>query len=219
MTHTLHRTGKIKSLEKDYVIMSMAGQKINDQGAKVKIRQTLKIMAKYNPVNLSGEIGGIYTGHTIEEIIENLTDQSYASAVFTDEFTLDKLLSDLKEADLGLSVVVSGPFHKVFEVANRVGLKPHTVNMSLGVFGPPDLLADKNILDITTMCGHDMVNSRRTEKILKKVVKGNLTPEKAAKALAKSCTCGVFNVQRTANIIENISTTRKIQSGDNNANQ
>lgn len=219
MTHTLHRTGETKSLEKDYVIMSMAGQKINDQGAKVKIRQTLKIMAKYNPVNLSGEIGGIYTGHTIEEIIENLTDQSYASAVFTDEVTLGKLLSELKEADLGLSVVVSGPFNKVFEAANRVGLKPHTVNMSLGVFGPPDLLGDKSILDITTMCGHDMINSRSTEKIIKKVEKGNLTPEQAAKALVKSCTCGVFNVQRTANIIENILTTRKKQNGDKNANQ
>ena len=213
MTHTLHRTGELASLEKDYVIMSMAAQKINDKGAKNKIKKALKIMAKHGPVNLSGEIGGIYTGHTIDEILENLTDKSYASAVFTDEIALERVLRELKETDLGMSVVVSGPFQKIFEIANRVGLKPHTVNMSLGVFGPADLLPDQNVLEITTMCGHDMVNPRRIERMLKKVAKGKLTSDRASKSLAKSCTCGVFNVARTAEIIEKISNTAKTKGG------
>ena len=166
-------------------------------------------MVKYQPVNISGEIGGIYTGHTFDEIVENLSDQSYASAVYTDAGTLEKVLKELKAADLGMSVVVSGVFNKVFEAAHRAGLKPHTVNMSLGIFGPADLLADEDLLEITTMCGHDMINPRRAEKAVTRVSKGKTSPERAAEKLACSCTCGVFNVHRAADIIQRLADAKK----------
>ncbi len=217
MTHTLHRRGEIASLEQDYSIMVMAAQRFNERGAKQKIKDALNIMIKYNPVNISGEIGGIYTGHTFDEIVENLSDQSYASAVYTDTGTLEKLLKELKAADLGMSVVVSGPFNSVFEVAHRVGLTPHTVNLSLGIFGPADLLANEDILEITTMCGHDMINPRRAEKAVARVLKGKISPERAAEKLAGSCTCGVFNVRRAADIIQKLADVQEVKSGGSHA--
>jgi len=215
MTHTLHRLGEAKSLEKDYVILSMAAQKFNDRGARHKLAQTLKILAKYSPVNLADDNqGGIYTGKTIEELLDNMTDKAYIGAVFTDENTLEKALRELKEASLGMSVVVSGPFKKVFEVAKRVGLRPHTVHMSLGVFGSVNLLPDKDILEITTMCGHGMITPRCVEKVIKKVTRGKMDSKEAAKDLAKLCTCGIFNVERAAQLIEKICAARSSKGGN-----
>ena len=213
MTHTLHRRGAIESLEKDYSIMVMAAQRFNEKGAKQKIKDALNIMIKYQPVNISGEIGGIYTGHTFDEIIENLSDQSYASAVYTDVGTLEKVLKELKVADLGMSVVVSGPFNRVFEAAHRVGVEPHTVNLSLGIFGSSDLLADEDHLEITTMCGHDMINPCRAKKAVTRVLKGKISPDRAAEKLARSCTCGVFNVHRAADIIQRLADAQKVENG------
>jgi len=214
MTHTLHRTGEMKSLEKDYVILSMAAQKFNDRGAREKLAQTLRILAKYDPVNLADDNqGGIYTGKTIEELLDNMNDKAYIGAVFTDEVTLEKALRKLKEASLGMSVVVSGPFEKVFRVARKVGLKPHTVHMSLGVFGSVDLLPEKDVLEITTMCGHAMVTPCCIEKTVRKVEKGKVDSLQAAKDLAGSCTCGIFNVDRVAQIIEKLCVVRATGSG------
>lgn len=214
MTHTLHRAGEMKSLEKDYVVLSMAAQKFNDRGARKKLAETLRILAKYDPVNLADDNqGGVYTGKTVEELLDNMSDKAYIGAVFTDEVTLEKALRELKEASLGMSVVVSGPFERVFAVARRVGLKPHTVHMSLGVFGSVDLLPKKDVLEITTMCGHGMVTPRCVEKTVKKVEKGKIDSLQAAKDLAGSCTCGIFNVDRVAQIIEKLYMARSTEGG------
>lgn len=214
MTHTLHRTGEMKSLEKDYVVLSMAAQKFNDRGARKKLAQTLRILAKYNPVNLADDNqGGIYTGKTIDELLDNMNDKAYIGAVFTDEATLEKALRELKEASLGMSVVVSGPFEKVFRMTRRMGLKPHTIHMSLGVFGSVDLLPKKDILEITTMCGHAMVTPCCVKKIVKQVKKEKIGSLQAAKNLAGSCTCGIFNVDRAAQIIKKLCIARSTGGG------
>ena len=219
MTHTLHRQGEVESLEKDYVVMVMAAQKFNDSGSSEKIKKAVEILAKYGPVNLGGEGGGIYTGKTKGELLDYTTDKTYAEAVYTSKETLEKVLKDLKEASLGMSVVVSGLIDQVFPFVRSLGIKPHTVNLSLGVFGPKRLLPEKDIVEVTTMCGHDMVTHRCVERAEKDILKGKKTAFEAAQDLARSCSCGVFNVQRASELLTAISARRKIPSGGNNASE
>ena len=199
--------------------MVMAAQKFNDSGSSEKLRKAVEILAKYGPVNLGGEGGGIYTGKTKEELLNYTTDKTYAEAVYTSKETLGKVLKDLKEASLGMSVVVSGLIDQVFPFVRSLGIKPHTVNLSLGVFGPKRLLPEKDIVEVTTMCGHDMVTHRCVERAEKEILKGKKTAFEAAQDLARSCSCGVFNVQRASELLTAISARRKKPSGGNNASE
>ena len=217
MTHTLHRQGEVSSLQKDYVVMVMAGQKFNDSGASEKLRRVIEILNKHKPVNLGGEGGGLYTGRSREDLLTHTTDKTYAEAVYTSKETLEKVLQELKQASLGMSVVVSGLIDEVFPLARKLGIQPHTVNMSLGVFGPEKLLPEKNILEITTMCGHDMVTHHCVEKAIKELARGKKNSLEVAQDLARSCSCGVFNVRRAAHLIETIHVQREKQSGGKDA--
>jgi len=120
---------------------------------------------------------------------------------------------------MGMSVVVSGLIDQVFPFVRSLGIKPHTVNLSLGVFGPKRLLPEKDIVEVTTMCGHDMVTHRCVERAEKDILKGKKTAFEAAQDLARSCSCGVFNVQRASELLTAISARRKIPSGGNNASE
>ena len=109
---------------------------------------------------------------------------------------------------MGLSLVVSGNYKAVFDVGKELGIKPHTVNMSLGIFGNKSLLPKENILSLCTMCGHGMVSKQRIENNIEKLKSGKLTLEKAGEKLASTCTCGIFN-PKFANLI-----LKKILEGD-----
>ena len=219
MTHTLHRQGEVSSLEKDYVVMVMAGQKFNDSGASDKLRKVLEILNKHKPVNLGGEGGGLYTGKTKEELLTHTTDKTYAEAVYTSKETLEMVLKDLKEASLGMSVVVSGLIDEVFPLARKLGIQPHTVNMSLGVFGPAKLLPEKQVLEVTTMCGHDMVTHQCVQKAIKELGRGKKNSLEVAQDLARSCSCGAFNVRRATYILDSIHAQRAKKSGGKDASK
>lgn len=202
MTHTLHRLGKREELSNDYIVFSMAAQKFNDKGAAKKLIENFKLFLESDPVNYGDDNrGGVYTGITAQEIIEKANDKAYMAAVYKSRESLKAVLKKLKDADNGMPVVVSGNFKEVFEVAKEVGLKPHTVHLSLGVHGKTELLPEAEILEITTMCGHGMVCPSHVEKVIEKVRKGKMTPEKAGLELAKPCTCAMFNPVRAADII------------------
>ena len=76
-----------------------------------------------------------------------------------------------------------------------------------------DLLPDKDVLEITTMCGHAMVTPCCVEKIVKKVMKGKIDSGQAAKDLARSCTCGIFNIERTTELMEKLCMARSTEGG------
>ena len=44
----------------------------------------------------------------------------------------------------------------------------------------------------------------RIQDIMKKVSAGRMTPEEGGKELAKTCTCGIFNWKRAAEILSKI---------------
>jgi hypothetical protein len=184
----------------------MAAHKFNDQGAVTKLSEVFKILLELEPDNIADDNqGGIYTGKSPEEILSNMVDKACIGAAFSDEKKLRKALQKLKEADLGMSIVVTGNFEKVFNVLREVGLKPHTVHMSLGTFGNKEKCPNANLINITSMCGHGMVTSRHTQIILRRMKSGKLPAREGAMQLAKSCTCGIFNPKRAESLIERLS--------------
>lgn len=203
MTHTLHRQGN--SLRNDYVILVMSAKGINDKGSSPKLNKAFKIMQKMGYVNLGDmKTGNLYCLKS-EEIAQNIKEQSIVHSVLTKKENLTKALVALKEADLGMSVVVSGLFEEVFEAIREAGLQPHSVNVSLGVWGKKDLLPKEEYLPICTMCGHGMVAPFLVENLVKDVKKKRITVDEASRKLAECCVCGIFNPIRAADLIKKLS--------------
>jgi hypothetical protein len=203
MTHTLHRIETDAIPERDFAILCMASQKFNDQGAAEKLKKIFNLLHDLNPDNIADDnLGGIYTGETAGTILNHMNDKAYIGVAFAEEEKLREALRRLKEADLGMSVVVSGNFEIVFKMMKEVGLKPHTVNMSLGTFGKTEILPKKEVLEITCMCGHGMVSREHVETAMAAVKSKKLTSSQSGRELAHSCTCGIFNPKRAEKLIE-----------------
>ncbi len=205
MTNTLHRLGSTESLSRDYVMLAMATQGVNERGAAPKLKEMAEIVASHHPANMGDEgQGGVLTGVPLSTMLEGFRDGTYLGAAFVEKSELVQVLKKLKAADTGMSVVVSAPFEQVFDAALSAGLKAHTVHMSLGLFGKKELLAPEKVLEVVTMCGHGMVCPKMVQKMAGKVGKGEISAEDAGKKLASTCTCGIFNPVRAAEILSDL---------------
>jgi len=201
MTHTLHRRGSEESLDKDYVLLCMAAKGINEDGSEEKMREFLRINLRHNPVNIGDMRTGNMYNVRIDEILEIVTSTSIVHGVFNDRETVTHVLRDLKEADLGMSVVVSGPFRCVGEICQNTGLSPHSVDYSLDIWGKREKLPSDEILEVTTMCGHAMVASNLVKLLVNDIKAGNISPVDAGMELAKLCECGIFNPSRAVELL------------------
>lgn len=201
MTHTLHRQGTRENLSRDYPLVAVMAHGFNEKGGGPKLGRFLEICWKHGPVNLGDMKQGSVFTYDAEKIYQNVSDTTIVECVFDDLNKVEAVLRDLKEEDLGVPVVVSGLTDKVRECCKKVGLEIHTVAQSLGVWGDTARLPSKEILEITTMCGHAMVSSSLVEMMIEDIKKGTITPEKAAEKLAKPCECGIFNPSRAAELL------------------
>ena len=207
MTNTLHRLGSVESLSRDYVMLAMATQGVNEKGAAPKLRRMAEIVAEGKPANMGDEgQGGVLTGVPLPEMLNGFRDGTYLGAAFVEKDDLVSVLKELKAADTGMSVVVSAPFAQVFDAALSAGLKAHTVHLSLGLFGKKDLLAPEKVLEVVTMCGHGMVCPKMVQKMAGRVADGTVSAEEAGKRLASTCTCGIFNPARASEILTEMAT-------------
>ncbi len=201
MTHTLHRRGSQENLSNDFVLFAMSAKGINEQNSANALKSFLNIVMKYHPINVGDmKTGNIYT-HTAVEILENVQDVSIVHAVFTNEETLAQALKEIKDADLGVSVVISGLLDRVGDIGKRSGAPRHTVECSGGIWGNLDKLASAQVLELTTMCGHGMVAARLVESLVKKIKIGLISVEEAALTLTKPCVCGVYNTSRAEQLL------------------
>jgi len=180
----------------------MAAQGFNSDGAAPKLAQMYDILRSEEPDNYGEDgQGGIFTGCFPEDVLPNMKNNSYPGAAFSDLNKVKRVLKKMKDADTGMCVVLSGDFDDVFSALKEVGIKPHTVNISLGIFGNTDRLPRGAVLEITTMCGHSMVCPDHVEYVMKQVESGRLTPQEGAAELARPCTCAIFNTKRCADIL------------------
>jgi hypothetical protein len=206
MTHTLHRLGSDEELLKeDYVVLVMPSKDINHEGSGPKLRRFLEMARESGAVKLGDcRLGNEYHQGGLENLLANVEDRAVVHAVFNDQDALIDLLKKMKEADLGMSVVVSGLFDEVKKCAQASSLEPHTINQSLGRWGNKARLPEQGIVELQTMCGHGMVAVNLIKKMVDRVKKGKLTPEEAAENLFKPCMCGVFNPYRAAKLIRRL---------------
>ena len=204
MTNTLHRRGTPASLKNDYVIFCTMAKGINSKGSGPKIQEFIRICLKYNPVNMGdGYLGNILQEDVgVQKFLADRTDGEGAAAVFTDLDTLQKVIDELIRADLGISINVSGLLDEVQACCRKAGLERHSVEHSLGVWGAKDRLPERDILDVNTLCGHGMVSFNLIRKMVEHIKLRRLTPQKAAKLMAKCCGCGAFNPVRAEELLE-----------------
>ena len=201
MTHSLHRRGTKKSLKNDFVWQPYPAKGINDDNLPEKYHKIINIAENVGTPNWGDVKTGSKIDVGIEKIIEKLSSRSRIRGVFTEKSNLVKFLLMMKEEDIGLSLVISGLMDEVLDACSQVNLKPHSINLSLGIWGKKELLPNDEILEVTTMCGHHMIAPKIVEDMIEKVQEGHFTPEIAAKRLAKLCPCGIFNNVRAAELI------------------
>jgi hypothetical protein len=204
MTNTLHRQGTEEELKQDYVIFSTTAKEINREGSAPKIQEFMQICLKHNPINIGdGSQGNILQDDVdIHDLIANQRDGLGAAAVFTDLDTLQMVISELIDAELGISINVSGLLNGVQECCRRNGTERHSVEQSLGFWGAQDLLPEREILAFNTLCGHGLVSFNLIRKMIEHVKMRRLTPKKAAIIMGKCCECGVFNTLRAEQLLE-----------------
>ncbi len=216
MTHSNHRRGSRESLEKDWVVFCFPSMD-NPPEVHKKFRD---ILAKHDPVcctttaTIDGKKkrmrynkywdkkydSGLHESVTLEEY-KNAENTRGGSAVYDNKESVQKVVNDLVEAELGLSVTVSGIFDELYDICENAGIQAHTVNMSAETLGDMSLLPDQDILEFTTMCGHAFVASNLVKHLLNQVKNGRMTPEHASAEMSKQCTCNFFNVERGAKLI------------------
>ena len=204
MTNTLHRKGTVEELKGDYVIFTTTARGINREGSAPKIREFLRICRKYDPINTGSSRKGnvLQDGIDVDDLIAGLGDGATSAAVFTKLDTLKKVIAELIEADLGISINVSGLLDGVQECCRAGGTERHSVEQSLGFWGANDLLPERDILTINTLCGHGLVSFNLIHKMIDYVKMRRLTPAEAAKIMGKCCECGVFNTVRAEQLLE-----------------
>jgi hypothetical protein len=217
VTNTLHRYGDAESFHDDYIIFAIACKGKNDEGAVEKLRIFLGICARHWPVNIGNSSFGSYRPvsglgpsvhwrrqHVVEHraVITGVHRVATAAAVFDSRDKAEACLRDLIEADLGLSVNVSTSVEGAMRVASDCGIKRHSVEYSLGFADPHDRLPDRQVLELSTMCGHGMVSSDLAKKMIDMVREGRRRPEEAAATLARFCPCGAFNPVRARRMLE-----------------
>ncbi|MFH1575165.1 MAG: hypothetical protein ABIG68_14380, partial [Acidobacteriota bacterium] len=161
MTHSLHREGSLDSLERDYVLFVYPSKGFNYKGSGPKVRRLAELIYQSGPVNIMAKTrrrkreGGAGTKETMVEgtydyIIFNGQDKlspdtirfdgTRVYSIFDSREKLKEALIRIKEADEGISIVISGRIDRVREVAAEIGLDPHMVNLSLGIHGRTDRL-------------------------------------------------------------------------------
>ncbi len=199
MTHSLHRRGTRESLSEDYVMLCLPAVGLNDEGHAPKLKKFLEIAVRYDPVNIGAiKLGNMYS-HSKEEVVA--AAEAVVHAVFIKQEQVASVLKDLEKADLGMSVVVSGIFENVDQCLEKAGLKHHTANFSLGIWGKTEKLPPDEILEVATMCGHAMISANLIKSMVDEIKAGRKTPDEAAKVLAPQCACGVFNPARAAKLM------------------
>jgi hypothetical protein len=180
----------------------MAAVGVNDEGSTAKLQEFIRICMRHNPLNAgSVHVGNMYTS-SADKMIEGV--QRHVHAVFDRHETVTQVLKELKEADLGLSVVVSGLLDAVDHCCEEAGLRRHTVELSLGVWGKVEKLESQEVLEVTTMCGHGLVASNLVKTLVDDIRNGRKTARQASEEIAQQCVCGIFNAPRAEELLKSM---------------
>lgn len=180
MTHSNHRQGTCADLGDDFIVLAFPGRHFADLEARqARFREIGK---RHAPVNVPGV-------NTLHHLVYDTGDKVVAA------------LRDLAAADLGLSVTVTGLLDRTRESILAAGLKPHTVNQSLGIWGKTEKLPQFTTLEITTMCGHSRIAPELVRQMAGQIRDHAIDARAASRKLGKLCLCNIFNELRAAHLM------------------
>lgn len=199
----MHREGSIDSLEKDYALFIFPARGFNWAGSTPKVKRLMEFVYQMGPSNIisSALRKNLYSGVSPDEIMGRIKDGDRVFCVFNSREKIKKTLIGIKEADEGISIVVTGLIDRVREIVREIGINPHTINLSLGVHGETDRLPPPDIRQITTMCGHGMVSPNLVRDVIRKVKTNKIQAWNGSLVMAAPCTCGIYNPHRSEELI------------------
>ncbi len=204
MTHSLHREGTLESLEKDYVLFVYPARGFNYKGSAPKVRRLVELLYLAGPVNMCVTTlrRNMYSGVKPEEVLESIkVEGARVFSVFDSREKVKDALIRIKQADEGISIMVSGVTDSVRELSAELGIEPYMINLSLGVHGRTDLLPPPDIREFTTMCGHGVVSPNLVRDVIRRVRAGKVTEWDGSVIIAEPCACGIYNPVRSAELL------------------
>jgi hypothetical protein len=206
MTHSLHREGSIQSLERDYAVFIYPARGYNYTGCAAKVRRLVEIVYQVGPANMIATTlrENLYSGVKPEAVLDSIKDGCRVFTVFNSRDKIKELLRRFKEADQGISIVVSGLIDRVRNIAAEVGLEPHTINLSLGIHGATHRLPPADIRQFTTMCGHAMVSPKLVREVIGEIKTGKTDSWAGSLKLATPCACGIYNPHRSQEMLDDL---------------
>ena len=153
MTHSLHREGTPADLCEDYPMLAIRAKGYNEAGNAWRMQKILELASRYPIVNFGDIKSGSKFTTSIEHILKSDMDPPLVHMVFTNKEDVVRYMQDLKEADLGISVVASGLFGDgAAAVVMSGGARP----------GPgPRVVATRSVFypDTERVMGWDVVDS------------------------------------------------------------
>ena len=234
MTNTLHRYSEHYAFERlpnpepvedDFIVFAMASRGINDDELVAKYRAFLRLALKHNPVNLGDATkGGMLRPRQNlnpkahwkrdqqphpEEVISGIDGHTTVAAVFNNYKDMKGFVSEVRDAKLGISVNISAPMEEADRCCRENGITRHSLEYSLGFCGRVDKLPDATVLELTTMCGHGMVSAHFARKMIDWVKENRRSSAEVARAMARFCSCGVFNTSRAESILNEARTKNR----------
>jgi hypothetical protein len=217
MTHSLHRFGGHEDLLTDYIVFAMPARGADPAAAVEREKEFLRRALKHGPVNLGDakkggwfrpekELGpGVHwrrdTSPKPESVIDAVEAPGIVAAVFDRYEAMAAFVQELRKLDLGVSVNISALADRAAQCCEDCQITRHSVEYSLGFLGRTDKLPEKEVLELTTMCGHGTVSFGLASKMLDRVRSGRRTPKEAARTLARFCVCSIFNPSRAEEIL------------------
>jgi hypothetical protein len=211
MTHMLHRTSNIdkkygvNTLDNDLCFLAMSAKRYaNQAGSGPKMQKILQIATKHNPTNFGDMIGGNSISSNIDAILKKVNETSIVHGIFTTMEDAVAFVNEVKAADLGISVVLSAPTARAWELVEKTGTMLHTQEFSGGIWGKKEYLPSEEVLDFCTMCGHGMISRYLVEDMIKRVKAGRISADKASREIGRACCCGIYNINRGKVLLETL---------------
>lgn len=223
MTNTLHRYGTAESFVDDYIVFCLpakskaAGQTGDALAAQKRFMQ---IAMEYKPVSLGDALHGgslrptkskSIFGHwgkrnkpNFKKVLEGMSKAGTMAAVFDNRSNAEAFVKRIKEEDLGISVNISTSIENAKNCCKAAGIARHSIAYSLGFENVGDNIPSKQAVMLSTMCGHGMVSINLAQKMMGFVKENRRSPDEAAQAMARFCSCGIFNPTRARRILEDV---------------
>lgn len=219
MTNTLHRFGPAESFVDDYIIIAIPAKGKNKGDPMPALKRFLELGIEYGAASIGDAINGGSMRPTrnkwwlqhffsrsdkpnFKRVVETITKPTTYATVFDDKEKAEAFVERIRQEDFGLSINISSSLENAQGCCTKAKLARHSLGYSLGFEGMADNIPNRDVVMLSTMCGHGMIAQAFAKKMIDWVKEDRYSPDEAVAALGRFCSCGIFNPTRAKRIIE-----------------